>query len=236
MNRNQIVLTAMAAGGHRASFDPVQMQKYLFLIDREIPDWVGGPHFRFQPYDYGPFDKDVYTVLDSLAQKNCITNDDTNRYHRYSLTDSGLDRGGARLDSLPEPVVRYLIRVARWVRCLTFRQLLTAIYQCYPDMAVNSVIPNVPSRNRGSARLFPTPSFSTGLARTFDFMGILDEDNPGWLDSRHDALAIDGDWITVGDDLRMAMTSYCGGIVHEPKASKVPPRPVATRDVQERID
>lgn len=40
MTRNQIVLTAMAAGGHRASFNPVQMQKCLFLINREIPDWI----------------------------------------------------------------------------------------------------------------------------------------------------------------------------------------------------
>ena len=236
MNRNQIVLTAMAAGGHRASFDPVQMQKYLFLIDREIPHWVGGPHFRFQPYDYGPFDKDVYSVLDSLAQKNCVNIDDTNRYHRYSLTDSGLERGSARLDSLPEPIVRYLIRVARWVRCLTFRQLLTAIYQRYPDMAVKSVIPDVASPNRRSFGRIPTPSFSTGLARTFDFVGILDEDKPGWLDSRQDALAIDSDWITVGDDLRVAMASYCGEIVNEPKASKDPTPPVATRDVRERID
>ena len=236
MTRNQIVLTAMAAGGHRASFDPVQMQKYLFLIDREIPRWVGGPRFRFQPYDYGPFDKDVYTVLDSLGQKNYVHIDDTRQYRRYSLTDIGLERGSAKLDSLPEPIARYLIHVARWVRCLSFRQLLTAIYQRYPDMAVKSVIPNVASSNPRSGRLFPTPSFTAGLARTFDFMGMLDEYRSGWRDSRHDAVAIDDDWVTVGDDLRMAMTSYCGEIVHEPKASKNPTRPVAVRDVRERID
>ena len=215
MTRNQTVLTAMAAGGPCASFDPVQMQKYLFLIDREIPRWVGGPHFRFQPYDYGPFDKDVYTVLDSLAQKNYVHIDDIHRYRRYSLTDSGLERGSAMLDSLPEPVVRYLINIARWVRCLSFRQLLTAIYQHYPDMAVNSVIPNVASRNPRPGKLFPTPSFSTGLARTFDFMGMLDEYRSGWRDSRHDALAIDDDWAAVGDDLRAAMTFYYGELVHE---------------------
>ena len=70
------------------------------------------------------------------------------------MTDSGLERGSAMLDSLPEPVVRYLINIARWVRCLSFRQLLTAIYQHYPDMAVNSVIPNVASRNPASRQTF----------------------------------------------------------------------------------
>ena len=216
MTRNQAVLTAMAAGGPRASFDPVQVQKYLFLIDREIPRWVGGPHFHFQPYDYGPFDKDVCTVLDWLSREDYVHIDDTRRYRRYSLTDSGLERGRAMLSTLPKPVARYLIDVARWVRCLSFKQLLVAIYQHYPDMAVNSVIPNVASRNPRPGELFPTPSFSTGLARTFDFMGTLDEYRSGWRDERHDASAIDDDWTAVGDDLRMAMTSYYGELVHEP--------------------
>ena len=116
MTRKKTVLAAMAAGGLRASFNPVQVQKYLFLIDREIPGWVGGPHFRFQPHDYGPFDKDVYTVLDSLAQEDYVRVDNTGQYRRYSLTGSGLERGSAVLDSLPEPVAHYLIDVARLVR------------------------------------------------------------------------------------------------------------------------
>ena len=215
MTRNKAVLAAMAAGGPRASFDPVQMQKYFFLIDREIPRWVSGPHFRFQPYDYGPFDKEVYTVLDSLTQEDQIRIDSTGRYRRYSLTDSGLKRGKALLDTLPEPVVRYLIEINRWVRCLSFRQLLAAIYQRYPDMAVKSVIPDLMSPNPRLGKLFPTSSFYTGLARTFDFMGTLDEYRPGWRDSRHDALAINDDWTAVGDDLRAAMTSYLGKLVHE---------------------
>ena len=215
MTRNQSVLAAMAAGGPRASFDPVQMQKYLFLIDREIPHLVGGPHFRFQPYDYGPFDKNVYTVLDSLAQEDHVLIENTGRFRRYSLTESGLEHGNNVLESLPEPVGRYLIDAARWVRCLSFRQLLTAIYQSYPDMAVNSVIPDVTIRDPRLGKLYPTPSFSTGLARAFDFMGTFDEYQSGWRDSRHDALAIDDDWAAVGDDLRRAMTSYYGELVRE---------------------
>ncbi len=214
MTNNQVVLTAMAAGEAHASFDPVQIQKYLFLIDREIPRWIDGPHFRFQPYDYGPFDKEVYAVLDSLAQEKLVHIDDTRRYRRYSLTDSGLELGITMLDSLPKPVSRYLINVARWVRCLSFRQLLTAIYQHYPDMAVKSVIPDIASHNPRLGKLFPTPSFSTGLARTFDFMGTLDEYWPVWRDSYQDSLAINDDWTVVGDGLRKVMTSYYGELVH----------------------
>ena len=38
------------------------VQKLLFLLDREAAEIVGGPHFRFVPYNYGPFDKGVYVA------------------------------------------------------------------------------------------------------------------------------------------------------------------------------
>jgi hypothetical protein len=41
MNRSDAVLAAMAAAGENATFTPVQIQKLMFLIDREIPRLVG---------------------------------------------------------------------------------------------------------------------------------------------------------------------------------------------------
>ena len=215
MERYQVVLAAMAAGGPRASFNPVQVQKNLFLIDREIPDWIDGPHFNFEPYDYGPFDKAVYEALDSLFEEEQVSIDRTSRHRKYSLTGSGFDRGTAVLGELPEPVVRYMMEVARWVRFLTFGQLLASIYRHYPDMAVESMVPNMASRYPRVSRLFPIPSFSSGMARTFDFMGTLDEYRPGWGDSRRDALAIHGDWAAVGNDLEVAMGSCFRKRPHE---------------------
>ena len=52
MDRRDYVLATLSAGGEHTSFSPAQVQKLFFLIDREIPQWVGGPHFRFEPYDY----------------------------------------------------------------------------------------------------------------------------------------------------------------------------------------
>ena len=58
MTRKEVVLAALAPAKH-APHSPVQVQKLIFLIDRNIPREVGGPHFDFQPYNYGPFDKAV---------------------------------------------------------------------------------------------------------------------------------------------------------------------------------
>ena len=208
MERSQVMLAAMAAGGPGAQFNPVQIQKHLFLIDREIPDWVDGPHFDFKPYDYGPFDKAVYGELDSLAMENQVNIDRSAQYRRYSLTGSGIKQGMAVLADLPEPAVRFLKESARWVRALTFGRLVAAIYQDYPDMRVNSRIPEVLSRYPRAAIVHPIPSFLSGMARTFDFMGTLGGYQSGWWDNRGDASAIHGDWAAVGDDLRVAMESH----------------------------
>ncbi len=66
MQRRNLILAALAAGGENASFTPAQAQKLFFLIDRKAASLVDGPHFDFQPYDYGPFDKAVYDELARL--------------------------------------------------------------------------------------------------------------------------------------------------------------------------
>ena len=63
LSSTQVVSGARAAGGPGIIFNPVQIQKLLFLFDREIPEQVGGPHFQFVAYHYGPFDLEVYGVL-----------------------------------------------------------------------------------------------------------------------------------------------------------------------------
>ena len=66
MERKSLMVAALAAGGENASFTPVQVQKLFFLIDREASHFVDGPHFSFKPYDYGPFDREVYAELERL--------------------------------------------------------------------------------------------------------------------------------------------------------------------------
>ncbi len=204
MKRPEVVLTAMAAGGAGTQFDPVRVQKLLFLVDKEIPQFVEGPHFDFKPYNYGPLDLAVFQDLDALSMENEV-GIDHNKYRLYSLTDSGYARGAAMLAELPQEIARYLQDVAQWVLSRTFRQLLAAIYQRYPDMAVNSIVPHAAASHFWTSYLLPTPSFLAGMARTLDFMGMLDDRPIGEEEQQIDALAIRKDWLATGCDLEDAM-------------------------------
>ena len=65
MTRDQYVLASMAMAG-REALSPVQVQKYFFLLDQNVPEELVGERFNFEAYDYGPFDKAVYKVLDEM--------------------------------------------------------------------------------------------------------------------------------------------------------------------------
>ncbi len=139
MNRNELILASLAPSGGRFH-TPVQIQKLLFLIDRSAGDKVGGPHFDFQPYDYGPFDKDVYSVVEALTQEGLIQAADTGRsWKKFALTAKGQSAGDAALAALDEQTRVYLQKLSACVLSLSFTQLVSAIYKAFPDMRVNSV-------------------------------------------------------------------------------------------------
>lgn len=124
----------------------------------------------------------------------------------------------AVLTMIPEPAARYMEDAARWVRLVPFKHLLSAIYRQYPDMAVNSILPQAISGYSRALFRFPMPSFLSGMARTLDFMGTLDDYRSDWGDERLDALAVYHDWSAVGDDLGAAMTAHLvQGISREPQ-------------------
>src|SRR5262245_42134585 len=100
MERQNLVLAALAGGGENASYQPVQVQKLLFLVDREASALVGGPHFDFIPYDYGPFDQAVYVELGSLSTQGLVEVQSTGRYRIYSLSPDGYRQGVAHLRGL----------------------------------------------------------------------------------------------------------------------------------------
>ena len=206
--RTDIVLTAMAAGGPGARYDPVRIQKLLFLIDSEISQVIDGPYFHFEPHHYGPFDEAVYEDLDRLAEQQEVSIDTREGYNRYSLTDTGYEKGTALLDMLADPTSSYMENTAKWIRFVPLKQLLSTIYRQYPAMAVNSIIPRAASGYPHASFRFAMPSFLSGMARTLDFAGILDDYQADWGDKRLDALAVYHDWSAVGDDLGAVMNAH----------------------------
>lgn len=138
MPRQDHVAMALAAGGPRAEYSPVQVQKLLFLIDRKVPQHFGGEQFNFTPYHYGPFDSDVYQVLEAMASEGLVAIRGAGSYRRYSLTEAGHQLGEQELQRHPG-VSGFLIDLAAWVRSLRFEQLVASVYNDYPEMRANSV-------------------------------------------------------------------------------------------------
>ena len=62
--------------------------------------------------------------------------------------------------------------------------------------------------NSHSDFLFSRPSFLEGVARVFDFFGILQEYNSSSSPQAADERAIRADWEAVGDDMRMVMIKF----------------------------
>lgn len=140
MERPEFVLAAMAPAG-TDPYSPVQIQKLLFLLDMNVADATGGPHFNFEPYDYGPFDKAVYAVLRDLQDSGLveILPGQGLKPRSYRLTMQGWTRGKRHLAALPADVKEYTEDLVASIRAMSFAELVSAIYRLYPKMQENSV-------------------------------------------------------------------------------------------------
>ena len=138
--RSKFMLAAMSPAG-TGPFSPVQVQKLFFLLDRNVSKQTKGPHFNFVPYDYGPFDKKVYRELEVLKNEGLVeilmpSGQNSRVYH---LTNKGLEVGEEAFGKFPKDVQRYIGEIVNFVLSLSFAELVSAIYQAYPEMRVNSV-------------------------------------------------------------------------------------------------
>jgi uncharacterized protein YwgA len=138
MTRRQLVLASLAPA-RGATHSPVQVQKLLFLIDRQMPELVDGPRFQFTAYHYGPFDKAVYQEIEALVADGLahISNEGNSRV--FSLTAEGQRVGERLLTPLTGNARDFIQRASEFVRRLSFTELVSAIYKAYPEMRVNSV-------------------------------------------------------------------------------------------------
>lgn len=140
MEKKEILLAALATA-EGAIHTPVQIQKLLFLIDKKIPTLIGGPYFNFSPYAYGPFDVEIYNLLEELAQEQNveIISNPNLRWSKYRLTIKGQKKGEEILNTLDKKAADYIKELSSFVRSLSFAELVAAIYNEYPEMKENSV-------------------------------------------------------------------------------------------------
>lgn len=219
----EVVLGAMAAGGAGTLVEPARLGILLFLIDREIPETVGGPHFEFRPYRYGPFAPEVADTLEALRRAGRVRLRQNPGYRTWALTDAGLGAGGTVLGRLPVEMRGYVIELARWVRALRLSRLLGAIYDRYPE--VRAECPELgigpespPERPRGRLR-----SFLDRMTTALDLTGDDDDELLARIRNRSDAEALAEDWRVVGDHLRTVMADFGASTVPRTRPPEEPP-------------
>ncbi len=194
----------MAAGGSEARFNAVQIEILLLLIDREIADNLGGPHFDFKPYPHGPYDAAVLATVEHLTSEGRVVIDSTAPYWVCLTTSVGFVEGQTELNRMTRRAARFLEAAAGWVLSLPFRPMLAAIYRRYPDMAARSQIPLAALRNTECARHEGIHPFLRGMAQS---VGILRKSGKPVFENPN---PIELDWMAVGDDLRLAMERVLG--------------------------
>ena len=140
LKREELVLAAMSPAQGK-QFQPVHVQKLFFLIDMATGAQLGGKYFDFRPYDYGPFDSEVYSTLDRLEINGLVEVLQGTGWNprRYRLTPLGQKNGEKFIGKLPDEMQEYLKDICKFVRRLSFAQLVAAIYKAYPEMKANSV-------------------------------------------------------------------------------------------------
>ena len=146
MKRAELLLALLAAA-EGAHYTPVQLQKSMFLLDRNVLN--GNPEgiqlkdegYNFEPYHYGPFDPAVYRDAEDLSREGLVlvSHKVGSPVELYCATQEGIASGQQLLAGMSERCRVYITNVSEWTRSLGFKKLVASIYDAYPDMEVNSI-------------------------------------------------------------------------------------------------
>jgi len=143
MNRKDwtLMTIALAKG---SPLSPIQLQKSLFILGEQCKKDIGGNFYKFIPYNYGPFNPDIYSDAESLVVEELVRIEKApdKQWAEYSITTEGKTRASELKSKASEKTTRaikYLESVVRWVKTVTFGELIRTIYKFYPKFKKNSV-------------------------------------------------------------------------------------------------
>lgn len=138
--RDWTLLALAAANGEPLT--PVQLQKSLFLLGQQFPEAVGRNFYRFQPYNYGPFTSAIYEDAATLHSEGLAVRSTAlgpRPWYEYAASPQGIERANEVVHKADAAAVAYLRRIVEWARGLSFQQLVSAIYEKYPEQKANSI-------------------------------------------------------------------------------------------------
>jgi len=139
MDRSDRTALALALAGDRG-LTPVQLQKAVFLLQELVP--AQADRYCFTPHNYGPFCGEVYDDARNLQANGVVSISErgASGYPEYRITADGQESVSARsADGLNQEEVAHARRIVEWVQRQSFRGLVSAIYERWPEYRVKSV-------------------------------------------------------------------------------------------------
>jgi uncharacterized protein YwgA len=124
---------------HRPS-EPVlitSLMKYVFLLQKE--GTTGQALYHFVPYKYGPFARELYQDLETLAAEGFIAVTETDE-ERTEITLAPSKEATVQevIANLPENLQVDVTRVLEQYGPLSHNQLLASVYEKYPAYTTKS--------------------------------------------------------------------------------------------------
>jgi Type I restriction modification DNA specificity domain len=115
------------------------LMKYVFLLQKE--GTTGQTLYHFVPYKYGPFARELYQDLATLAAEGFIAVTETDEERtEIALVPSTEATVQEVIGKLPEDLRADITRVLERYGSLSYNQLLTTVYETYPAYATKSRI------------------------------------------------------------------------------------------------
>lgn len=123
--------------------DRIRLMKGMFLFQEE-GDAPPEVDYDFQPYDYGPFTREVYEDLEELSRQGQIIEARDGKSYRATADGcSRIDDLVSHSLGLDPPAVEYLQNLRVELGDLSFRHLLKRVYDAHPESAARSVAKDV---------------------------------------------------------------------------------------------
>jgi len=136
-----LLLALLAEKAKRASRAAAEvlvtaLMKYVFLLQME---GNGGRRlYRFVPYHYGPFAKELYADLEKLQEEGLVTVDNDSEEDKMRIALADPERAEQALAELPDDLKEDAAAIIESYGNLDHNSLLRTVYEKYPAFAKKS--------------------------------------------------------------------------------------------------
>jgi uncharacterized protein YwgA len=138
MERKDYLLLFISLPSGKYGLDRIRIMKGMFLFAQsDVPG--RRERYEFEPYDWGPFSRDVYRDLEALqAAGLLVAVPEGSRYAEYRATDLGREHAEGLQRGLPTATTECLAEIKATVTSKSFLELLEYVYERYSRFAERS--------------------------------------------------------------------------------------------------